>query len=128
MLSTNVLFNIPDGPEYNPDYYDLMQMSGFQNMICKKHKQSEVKWSKLIVKKSLTTFFDSREEVQLKGRTIIGGFAVFQLLVVHSVTKLSTCDITFSDFCNSLDTGILICKMLSLKCFFFCETIRQITQ
>ena len=60
--------------------------------------------------KSLTTFSVSRGRT-VKERTIIGRFAVFNLLVILSITKL---DITFSDICNFLVTGIVICKM-----FFF---------
>ena len=74
--------------------------------IWKKNGQKQFK------KKSLITFFVFREVGQLKGRTLIGGFAVFKLLVVLSITKLYTFDITSSDTCNFLVTGILIRKML----------------
>ena len=54
----------------------------------------------------------SREKGQLKGRTPIGGLAVFELLVILSITKLYTHGITVSDICSFLITRILICKML----------------
>ena len=68
-------------------------------------------------KKSLTTFFVSREEGQLQGKTSVRkDFVIFKLLVVLSITKLDTHGITFSDICNFLVTEILICKML-----LFCQ-------
>ena len=61
----------------------------------------------------LLLFFISREQGQLKGRTLIGGFAVFQLLVALLRTKLYTHGINFlHGICTFLVTGILICKML----------------
>ena len=69
---------------------------------------------KLFKNKSLANFFVSREEGQLKERTLTGGFAVFKLLAILSITKLYMHDITFSDICKFLVTGILICKMLFL--------------
>ena len=38
-------------------------------------------------KKSLTNLFVSRQEGQLKGRTIIVGFSVWKLLVILSLTN-----------------------------------------
>ena len=61
----------------------------------------------------LLLFFISREQRQLKGRTLIGEFAVFKLLVALLRTKLYTHDIKFlHSTCIFLVTGILICKML----------------
>ena len=66
----------------------------------------------------LLLFFISREQRQLKGRTLIGEFAVFKLLVALLRTKLYTHDIKFlHSTCIFLVTGILICKMLLfVKC------------
>ena len=44
-----------------------------------------------------TTFFVSRGEGQLKERTLIGVFVVFELVVVLPITKLHTHYITVSD-------------------------------
>ena len=82
-------------------------------LTCKKYKQSEMK--KEFKKKLLSTFFVYREKGQLKRRTLIGVFAVFKLLVVLSITKGYTHGIAFSDICNFLITGILICIFF----FFF---------
>ena len=42
-------------------------------------------WNEMVKKKSLTTFFVSREKVQLKRGFLIGGFAVFKLNVKLNV-------------------------------------------
>ena len=46
---------------------------------------------------TFTTFFVSRGEGQLKERTLIGVFVVFELVVVLPITKLHTHYITVSD-------------------------------
>lgn len=46
------------------------------------------------------------------GKTLIEGFAVFKVFVALSVAKFDTHSKIFSDICNTLATGILICKML----------------
>ena len=90
-----------------------------------------------------------RGEGQLKGRTVIGEFVVFELVVVLRITKLHTHYITFSGIWNFLLRWTLICKyyflssekhidlcftspvellLLSLKFCFFCETVRGISQ
>ena len=61
-------------------------------------------------KKTLNTFFFSREEGQWKGMNLVGGFAVFKLFVVLSIIKLYMHAIVSSDICNFLMTGILICN------------------
>ena len=88
---------------------------GFKNLqlICKKYKQSETNCSKIILKKiSLNTFSVPREEGQSNEMTLNGGFSVFKLLVVLSITKFYTHGITFSDICNFLIARILTCEML----------------
>ena len=53
-----------------------------------------------------------RGEGQLKGRTVIGGFVVFELVVALRITKLHTHYITFSGIWNFLLRWTLICKIL----------------
>ena len=69
---------------------------------CKKYKNLKQNGQKQFKNKSLANFFVFREEGQLKESTLIGGFAVFKLLVVLSITKLYMHDITFSDICKFL--------------------------
>ena len=100
----------------------------------------------------LLLFFISREQGQLKGRTLIGRFAVFKLLVALLRTKFYTHDIKFlHGICIFLVTGILICKMLlfakwkspsirfvfylsyqtisvTSEMFFFLKAVREIKQ
>ena len=64
---------------------------------------------------SILYFTVKKTNDRLGTRALTGGFAVFKLLVVLSITKLYTHDITFSDNCNFDLTGILICKMLFLS-------------
>ena len=63
-------------------------------------------------KKSLNPFSVSRQGWQLKWRTLIEKFALFKLHVSLSIITLYKHDITFSDICNFLVTGNLICKIL----------------
>ena len=49
------------------------------DLIGKKYKKSETKESKAILKEIIYYFFRSIEEEQLKGKTLIGGFAVFKV-------------------------------------------------
>ena len=56
-------------------------------LICKNANNLKRNGQKQVEKKSLTTFFISREEGQLKGRTLKRKkFAIFKLLVVLSLT------------------------------------------
>ena len=61
------------------------------------------------LKRNRLLLFVSREEGQLKGSTLSGGFAVFKLIVVLLITKLYMYDMSFSDILNFLITRILIC-------------------
>ena len=90
-----------------------MVLKNFQ-LICKKYKLKYLKWNsqKQIKKKSLTTFFISRERSKIKRKDSYWKICFIKLLVVLSVTKLYTHNMTFSDICNFLVRGILICEML----------------
>ena len=100
----------------------------------------------------LLLFFISREQRQLKARTLIGEFTVFKLLVALLSTKFYTHDIKFlHGICTFLVTGILICKILLFakwkspsirfvfylsyqtitvisEMFFYLEAVREIKQ
>ena len=91
--------------------------------ICRSINNLKQNGQKQFKKKSLTTFFVSREEGLLRGRILIGGFAVFRLVVVLLITKFYTHDLTISDICNFLvlnsnstfSFGILICNFFLFK-------------
>ena len=68
----------------------------------------KLKEVKQVKTKSITTFWISKEEGKLKWKTLTVDFAVYKLIIVLSITKLHTHDITFPDICNFLVTGILI--------------------
>ena len=59
------------------------------------------------LKRNLLLFFCFQ-----RGKTLIGGFAVFKVFLAFSVAKFDTHSKIFSDICNTLATGILVCKML----------------
>lgn len=100
-------------------FWKICSRSGRSTNNLKRNGQKQFK------KKSLTSVSISRKVGQIKGRALQGGFVVFKLLVVLSIIKLYTPDISFLDICKFLVTGILICEMLFFvkwksQVFVFC--------
>ena len=75
------------------------------------------------IKKSLTTFFVSREEGHLKARILIGGFAIFKATsVVLSIIKFNASDnfkyLQHSRYNNSvciLFSHVIFCQVKNLS-------------
>ena len=75
----------------NIDRLEIVQIASIYNTTDygKEYKQS-IKWSKKIRKKSFTTLLVYIEESLLQGKSLIGGFDVFKLLVVLLIKKVYT--------------------------------------
>ena len=87
-------------------FWKICSRSGRSTNNLKRNGQKQFK-KKLLISVSI-----SRKVGQIKGRALTGGFVVFTLLVVLSIIKLYTPDISLLDICKFLVTGILICEML----------------